>query len=98
MTGASRDKLRARRRRGWFELAVPIDLFGEPLKPFPIFLRTCALTVVFDVAAQFAPSDAHRAAQQFVDHVQRNEQPSGSSSRTPGCSMSITVLRGTSPG
>lgn len=26
------------------------------------------------------------------------EQPSGSSSRTPGCSMSTTVLRGTSPG
>ena len=26
------------------------------------------------------------------------EQPGGSSSRTPGCSMSIRVLRGTSPG
>ena len=52
--------------------AMPIDLFGEPLKPFPIFLRTRALTFVFDVAAQFAPGDAHCAAQQFVDYVQWN--------------------------
>ena len=51
---------------------MPVDLFGEPLKPLPIFLRTCPLTFVFNVAAQFAPSDAHCAAQQFVDHVQRN--------------------------
>ena len=52
--------------------AMPVDLFGEPLKPFPIFLRIRALTFVFDVAAQFAPGDAHCAAQQFVDYVQRN--------------------------
>jgi hypothetical protein len=43
--------------------AMPVDLFGEPLKPFPIFFRTCALTFVFNVAAQIAPSDAHCAAQ-----------------------------------
>jgi hypothetical protein len=43
--------------------AMPIDLFGEPLKPFPIFFRTCALTFVFNVAVQIAPSDAHCAAQ-----------------------------------
>jgi len=51
---------------------MPIDLFGEPLKPFPILLRTRALTFVFDVAAQFAPGDAHCASQQFVDYVQWN--------------------------
>src|SRR6266566_532730 len=43
--------------------AMPIDLFGEPLKPFPIFFRTCALTFVFNVAVQIAPGDAHCAAQ-----------------------------------
>src|SRR5262249_31084714 len=53
-------------------LAMSIDLLGEPLKPFPIFFRTCALTLVFNVAAQIAPSDAHCATQQFVDYVQRN--------------------------
>jgi hypothetical protein len=43
---------------------MPIDLFGEPLKPLPIFFGTCAFTFVCDVAAQIAPSDAHCAAQQ----------------------------------
>ena len=52
--------------------AMPVDLFRKPLKPFPIFLRTCALTFVFDVAVQFAPGHADCAAQQFVDYVQRN--------------------------
>src|SRR5512133_2480917 len=52
--------------------AVAIELFREPLKPFPILLGTCAVTFVFDVAAQLAPGDAHCAAQQFVDYVQRN--------------------------
>ncbi len=51
---------------------MPVDLFGEPLKPLPIFLRTCTLAFVFDVATQFAPGDAHGTAQQFVDYVQRN--------------------------
>jgi hypothetical protein len=51
---------------------MPVDLFGEPLKPFPILLRTRALTFVFDVATQFAPGNAHCAAQQLVDYVQRN--------------------------
>ncbi len=49
--------------------AMPVDLFGEPLKPLPIFLRTCALTFVFDVASQFAPGDAHCTAQEFVDYL-----------------------------
>jgi hypothetical protein len=44
------------------------------------------------------PGDAHCAIQQFGDHIQWNEQPSGSSTRMLGCSMSIMVLRGTSPG
>src|SRR5207253_8529160 len=52
--------------------AMPVDLLGQPLKPFPIFLRTCALTFVFDVAVQFAPGDSHCAAQQLVNYVQRN--------------------------
>ena len=52
--------------------AMSIDLFGKPLKPFPIFLRTRALTFVFDVAAQFTPCYAHSPAQYFVDYVQRN--------------------------
>src|SRR4030095_14899796 len=52
--------------------AVPIDLLREPLKPFPILLRTCTVSFVFDVAVQLAPCDAHCAAQQFVDYVQRN--------------------------
>jgi hypothetical protein len=43
--------------------AMPVDLFGEPLKPFPIFLRTRTLTFVFDVAVQFPPRNAHRAVQ-----------------------------------
>ena len=51
---------------------MPIDLFGEPLKPFPIFFRTCTLPFVFNVAVQIAPSDAHCATQQLVDYVQRN--------------------------
>src|SRR5262249_60999344 len=49
--------------------AMPIDLFGEPLKPLPIFFGTCAFTFVLDVAAQIAPSDAHCAAQEFVYDV-----------------------------
>src|SRR5262249_35421218 len=52
--------------------SMSVHLFGEPLKPLPIFLGTCALTFVFYVSAQFAPGDAHCAAQQFVDYVQRN--------------------------
>src|SRR5205823_4650225 len=52
--------------------AMPVALFGKPLKPFPIFLRTSALTFVFDVAVQFAPGDAQCAAQQFVDYVHWN--------------------------
>jgi len=51
---------------------MPVDLFGEPLKPFPIFLRTSALTFVFDIAAQFAPGNADCAAQQLVDYIQGN--------------------------
>ena len=52
---------------------MPIKLFGEPLKPFPRFLRTCALTFIFNVATQFALGDAHcpargddRAAERFI--------------------------------
>jgi hypothetical protein len=52
---------------------MPVDLFGKPLKPFPIFLRTRALTFVIDVAASFAPGDPHCAAQYFVDYAQRND-------------------------
>src|SRR5437867_10684073 len=32
--------------------AMPIELFGEPLKPFPRFLRSRALTFIFNAAAQ----------------------------------------------
>jgi hypothetical protein len=31
------------------------------------------------------PGDAHCAIQQFGDHIQWNEQPSGSSTRMLGC-------------
>jgi len=63
--------VRTEGKTGW-SIAVSIDLFGEPLKPFPIFLRSCALTFVFHVTAQFTPGHAHCAAQQFIDYVQRN--------------------------
>src|SRR5262249_1031020 len=63
--------VRTEGKTGW-SFAVWIDQFGQPLKPFPIFLRTCALAFVFHVASQFAPGYAHCAAQQFIDHVQRN--------------------------
>ena len=52
--------------------AMPVNLFGEPLKPFPIFLRTRAFTFEFNVAAQFTPGYPHCAAQYFVDYIQRN--------------------------
>ena len=52
--------------------AMALDLFGEPLKPFPSFLRTCTPAFVFDVAAQFTPGDTHCAPEQLIDNVQRN--------------------------
>ena len=57
---------------------MPADLFGEPLKSLPIFLRTRALTFVFDVACNLRqatrtvpPSSSstvqrNRAAEQFI--------------------------------
>ena len=38
----------AKGEAGW-SFAMSIDLFGEPLKPFPVFLRTRTLTFVFHV-------------------------------------------------
>jgi hypothetical protein len=70
---ASRGKHRAHRGSDSFELAVTVDLFGEPLKPFQFFCEP-ALTFVWDVAAQLAPGDAYCAAQQFVDYGQRNDR------------------------
>src|SRR5437667_4099711 len=52
--------------------AVPIELFGEPLKPFPSLLRTCTLTFILDVATELTPRDAHCAAHQLVYDFQRN--------------------------
>ena len=41
---ASRDKVVRTDSKTGSGFAMPIKLFGEPLKPFPRFLRTCALT------------------------------------------------------
>src|SRR5262245_18386962 len=63
--------VRADGKTGW-GFAVSINLLREPLKPFPILLRTCAFSFVFDVTAQLAPRDAHCSPQQLIDRYQRN--------------------------
>jgi len=41
---ASPDKVVPTDSKTGSRFAMPIKLFGEPLKPFPRFLRTCART------------------------------------------------------
>jgi hypothetical protein len=53
----------------WPPVAVSIvrtvDLFGEPLKPFPRFLRTCALTFVLNVVTTFRCAGNPKAGPQL---------------------------------
>src|ERR1043166_5858830 len=52
---------------------VTLELFAQPLKPFPTFLRTAPLSLEGDVVMHAVGGHSYDPAHNIINHFQRND-------------------------